>query len=665
MMQNHPVKHSKSRRSRGLRWAAALVLIVALSSLAAWQHQAPLPPVAPMLGASPWDSYGGDAGGQRYAPADQITPANIDRLEQAWVFHTGDEARGPAFRDTALEVTPILVEDSLVLCTAFDEVVALDPGTGEPRWRFDPKVSTELKPGNHYVCRGVAYWRDKAAAPGQACAARIFIGTVDSRLIALDARNGRLCGDFGEGGQISIDHGPLTWPGEFQITSPPAVTEDRVIIGSSISDAWRVEEPNGAVRAFDPRTGRPIWAFDPLRPDPAAAPVKGGAANVWAPISVDARRGLVFLPTTSPSPDFYGGQRPGSNGDADSVVALSAATGAVVWRFQTIHHDVWDYDLPAQPSLVTLRRGERSVDAVVQVTKTGFIFVLDRDTGQPLFPVIEQPVPQDPVAGEILSPTQPMPTKPAPLVPQTLTPDMAWGLTPWDRAACRRKIAGARSDGLFTPPSLQGSIAYPFEGGGANWGGAAFDPASQLLYINTSSMAHLITLFPIADLPAEEQAAGPKREVRPQQGAPFGVRRELLVSPLGLPCNPPPWGTLTAVDLTSGDFRWQVPLGTVRDLAPVPLPLAYGVPNLGGPVVTAGGVVFIGAAMDDYLRAFDARQGSELWRARLPAGGQATPMVYGWKGREYVVIAAGGSARLGTRLGDSIMAFALPMPQEK
>jgi len=651
--------------SRGDWRTSVMAIVASLSICVACQPVAHGSSVKALRTASSWESYGGDVGGQRYAPADQITPNNVGRLKEAWVFHTGDEARGSVFRDTALEVTPILAEDSLILCTPFDEVVALDPGTGRPRWRFDPKVSSRLKPGNHYVCRGVAYWKDTVAKAGQPCASRIFVGTVDSRLIALDARNGALCRDFGDHGQVVLDHGPLVWPGEFQITSPPAVTQNRVIVGSSISDAWRVDEPSGAVRAFDPRTGKLEWSFDPLRPDPSAPPVRGGAANVWAPMSVDERRGVVFLPTTSPSPDFFGGRRPGRNGDSDSVVALSAATGKVAWRFQTIHHDVWDYDLPAQPSLVTIRRGGRDIDAVAQVTKTGFIFLLDRDTGRPLFPVIERPVPQNAVPGEVLSPTQPIPLKPAPLVPQRLTPEMAWGLTPWDRGVCRRKIAAARSEGLFTPPSLRGSIVYPFNGGGANWGGAAFDPASQLLYVNTSRAAHLVTLFPAADLAAQQREAGPKIEVRPQRGAPFGVRRELLVSPLGLPCNPPPWGALTAVDLSTGAFRWSVNLGTVRDLAPIPLPLKYGVPNLGGPAATGGGLVFIAAAMDNYLRAFDSRDGRELWKSRLPAGGQATPMVYAWKGREYVVIAAGGSARLGAKLGDSIVAFAIPISRRE
>jgi quinoprotein glucose dehydrogenase len=605
-------------------------------------------------GYAEWTSYGGDAGGTRYAGLAQITPDNVERLRVAWIFHTGDSRRGEVFRDTAFAATPILVEDSLVFCTPFNEVIALDPGTGRPRWRHDPQVRTDLRPGNHYTCRGVAYWRDPLAESGSVCASRIFEGTTDGRLIALDARSGRPCDAFGRNRQVRVlnDQGRV-WPGEVQITSPPVVARERVIVGSSISDAWRADAPRGTVRAFDARTGRMVWSFDPITEMP-----HGGAANVWAPMSVDEKRGLIFLATSSPSPDFYGGLRPGDNRDADSVIALDASTGRKVWSYQTVHHDVWDYDLPAQPSLVTIKRDGHDVDAVVQVTKTGFVFVLDRENGQPLFPITEQSVPQGGVPGERLSPTQPVPLIPAPLVPQRLTSDMAWGLTPWDQAKCRDRIAASRSEGLFTPPSLQGTIVFPFNGGGSNWGGAAVDPTTQTLFVNTSRAAHLVTLVP-ASRWRDDAAPDPKVEVRPQRGTPYSVRRELLVSPLGLPCNPPPWGMLAAIDLHSGVMRWQSVLGTVRDLAPVPLPLKFGTPNLGGPVATAGGVLFIAAAMDDYLRAFDQHTGAELWKGRLPAGGQATPITYAWRGRQYVAIAAGGSARMGTRLGDSLVAYAL------
>lgn len=617
-----------------------------------------------------WPHYGGDAGGSRHSTAAAITPENVTDLRQAWVYRTGDMvSRAEDMKHTAFEATPILFEGSLIFCSPFNEVIALDPGTGEQKWRFDPEVATGYRPGNQFVCRGVTPWVDGAATEGAGCAKRIFMGTVDGRVIALDARTGEPCSAFGENGVVQIDPGmELQWPGEFQITSPPSVAGGVVVIGSAISDNRRVDAPKGTVRAFDARSGRPVWEFNPItrgaEDHPTSWPRGGvaartGHANVWAPIAADEARGLFFLPTSSPSPDFFGGARAGDNLYANSVVALEAATGKVRWHFQTVHHDVWDYDLPAQPSLVTLTRDGAPLDAVVQVTKTGFVFVLDRETGKPIFEVEERPVPQDGAAGEFLSPTQPVPVAPPPLVPQHLTAEDAWGLTFWDRNACREKIAAARSEGLYTPPSAQGTIMFPFTGGGANWGGAAFDPATQKLYINTSRAAHLITLIPSENYEAA-RAAEPNEEISPQAPTRWAVKRELLLSPFDLPCNPPPWGMLTAVDLSTGTIAWESVLGTVRDLAPVPVPLKWGTPNFGGPIVTAGGVVFISATMDDYLRAFDAASGEELWRGRLPAGGQATPMTYEWEGRQYVVIAAGGHARAGTKLGDFVIAYALP-----
>lgn len=644
---------------------------VALSFMAAGMLAAAFwlaAPAAAQDGAG-WSHYGGDAGGMRHSSAAAITPANVGSLRRAWVYDTGDmETRPEAVARSAFEGTPILAGGTLFLCTPFNEVVALDPGTGKERWRYDPQIATDYSPANQFICRGVTHWSDADAEPGTACAARIFMGTADSRLIALDATTGTPCADFGVEGTVTIDPGmALTWPGEFQITSPPVTVGDTVIVGSAISDGQRADAPKGSVRAYDARTGEPRWVFDPVARGAAEVPGswegasarRTGHANVWAPMSVDETRGLVFLPTSSPSPDFYGGTRPGDNRYANSVVALEGATGDVRWHFQTVHHDVWDYDLPAQPSLVTLTREGRAVDAVVQVAKTGFVFVLDRDTGAPLFPVEEVPVPQDGAAGEWLSPTQPMPVKPPRLVPDRIAPEDAWGLTFLDRGWCADEIARYRAEGLFTPPSEQGTLMFPFSGGGANWGGMAFDPASQFMYVNTSRALHAVTLIP-RDGFAAAKATEPGKEISPQAGTAYGMKRDLVLSPLSLPCNPPPWGVLHAVDLSTGEIAWEATLGTVRDLAPIPLPLRFGTPNFGGPLVTAGGLVFIGAAMDDYLRAFDAATGEEVWKGRLPGGGQATPMTYEWEGRQYVVIAAGGHSRSTTTLNDKVVAFALP-----
>ena len=612
-----------------------------------------------IAGATGWAHYGGDAGGSRYAIADQIDRNNVGALQVAWEFHSGDLTINPAaLHRSALEVTPILVRDKLIYCTPFNRVIALDPGTGAKLWEYDAKIALDQKPANQYLCRGVSYWEDPHAR-GE-CSSRVFMGTNDARLIAVDADSGRACSDFGAAGQVRIDIGmSLLWPGEFQITSSPAVIGDVVIVGSAIGDNARADAPRGTVRAFDTRSGAPRWTFDPVPLDRPESWQNGsasrtGQANVWSTMSVDVERDLVFLPTSSPSPDFFGGERPGDNRYANSVVALRGSTGELVWHFQTVHHDLWDYDLAAQPNLVELQPEgfAAPVAAVLQPTKTGLIFTLDRATGAPLYPVEERPVPTDVVRGEWVSPTQPFPQKPPPLVPQKIAPDDAWGFTFLDRGACRRRIAAHRSDGLFTPPSLEGTILYPFTGGGVNWGSAAWDPQRQWLLVNTNRVMHVVTLIP-ADEVEEAQRAQPDVEISAQTGTPYGMKRELLLSPIGVPCNPPPWGVLTAVDMKRGKIIWEIPLGTV-------LKINVGLPGVGGPMITSAGLVFIGAVPDGYLRAFDVDTGRELWKGKLPTGGNATPMSYTYAGRQYVVIAAGGDSQFGSAPGDSIVAFALP-----
>jgi len=615
-----------------------LLLVVAL-----------LMPVLAM--AQEWPSYGGDAGGSRYSGAKLITRANVHRLTPAWTFHTGEQPRaGP--HGTAFEDTPILADGKLLICTPSDRVIAVDPLTGRQEWAFDPKLPADLKPNSDFVCRGVAVWRDAQAAPDAACRARVALATLDARVIELDLATGRPCEGFGEHGVVRLATAPAPlYPGELVLDSPPAVLGDEVIVGSSIDDMSRAGTPGAEVRALDARTGATRWQFDP---SPARDGTRlSGGGNVWAPIAVDSTSGLVFLPTGGPSVSYWGGERPGDDSFISSVVALDGASGKPVWRFQTTHHDIWDYDVAAQPTLATVRRDGSDVPVVVVPTKMGFVFVLDRATGRPIFPVTERPVPASDVPGENASPTQPIPAAPPPLIPQRLTADDAWGLTFIDRLLCRRKMAPLRSEGLYTPPSLRGSIMYPFSGGGVNWGGGAFDPGAGLYIVNSMNLAHVVRLIPRADA-AAAHAAEPKAEIGRGLGTPFAAERTVLLSPLGVPCNKPPWGTLAAVDLSAGVIRWRQPLGSMA------FGLIRGLPNLGGPIVTASGLVFIAAATDDKLRAFDAATGKELWQASLPAGGQATPMTYVTGGRQFVVIAAGGNHRLGAKFGDAVVAFALP-----
>lgn len=588
--------------------------------------------------AMAWEHWGGDRGGLRFSPIAQIKPANVGQLVRAFEFRTGDlERRAPAvMARTKFQATPLLVENSLIFCSPFNEVIALDPGSGVQKWRYDPKISTDQRPGNRYNCRGVAWWVDDQAAQNAACRARIFMGTNDARVIALDARTGIPCADFGTGGEVRIDTGKLEWPGEFQITSAPP----------------------GTVRAFDARSGRPRWSFDPLVHDG----VEAGHANVWAPMSADEERGLLFLPTSSPSPDFWGGMRPGNNEHADSVVALRTETGEMVWSFQTVHHDVWDYDLPSQPTLARIDTGDGMRDVVIQPTKQGFVFVLDRDTGKPVWPVEERAVPQGGAEGEQLSPTQPFPTHVPVLVPQKISPDEVFGLVPFrDRAVCRERLAAARNEGLYTPPSTQGAVIFPMTGGGVNWGSAAFDPVNQILYANTSRAANIVKLIPRAAVDGFEPPPG--HDFGRQLGAPFAMTRALAASPFGMPCNKPPWGMMVAVDLKAGKILWQSSVGTAEDRAPLGIAFNWGTPLVSGLVVTAGGLAFTGA-MDAYLRAFDAKTGEELWQGRLPVPGVANPMSYLWKGEQYIAIAAGGHSEAGTSIGDSVVAFRLARPGE-
>jgi len=603
---------------------------------------------------SGWPNYGNDAGGTRYSSAQQVDRTNVARLRVAWTYRTGAmQQQARAQGKAAFEATPILVEKKLFLSTPYGHVIALDPRTGARIWEFDPHVNLNQN-YSEVTSRGVSAWIDSAGKPGKPCRLRIFIGTIDARLIALDGESGKPCMDFGVKGEVDLSRDAATateWTGGYQVTSAPAIFKDTVIVGSSIADNWKVDTGRGIVRGLDARTGKLRWTWDPTPWANNTKPRTGGG-NAWSTLAVDAERDLVFIPTGSASPDYYGGLRKGDNKWANSVVALRASTGEFVWGFQVVHHDLWDYDVAAQPTLLTWKDG---TPAVVINTKMGHVFVLDRTNGKPLLPVEERPVPQSDIPGEQSWPTQPFST--ISLAPEKLGPDDAWGPTPQDVKWCADKIKSSRFEGIFTPPSFQGSLAFPGNVGGVNWGSAAYDPQNHLLIVNTNRLAAWVKLIPREKYDAETNVQQDNRiygEFGTQSGAPYGLYRTFIFSPSGLPCNAPPWGTVEAVDLFSGKTVWDVPLGTM-----VPNQQTGSI-NLGGPIATAGRLVFTSAAMDLFLRAFDIESGKELWKYQLPAGGQATPMTYSFDGKQYLVIAAGGHGKLGTKQGDYVIAFTLP-----
>lgn len=601
-----------------------------------------------------WMAYGGDSGGTRYSSLAEITPQNVGKLKIAWIYHTGAlKPKTDLNQKAAFEATPILAEGTLYLTTPFNQVIALDPGTGAERWAFDPKVDRS-DDYSEVTSRGVAVWIDSEAAADSLCKVRIFEGTIDGRLIALDGKTGKPCSAFGAGGTVDLTRGVgygTEFRGDYQVTSSPTVTGDVVITGSSIGDNGAVDMPRGSVRAFDVRTGALRWTWDPI-PWAEKQQVRTGAANAWSTFSADPERDLVFIPTGSASPDYYGGARPGENKWANSVVALRASTGEFVWGFQVVHHDLWDFDVASQPTLVNFK----GRPAVAVTTKMGNLFVLDRMTGKPLHTVEERSVPKSDVPGEEAAASQPVPTWSA-MVPQRLTAEDAWGSTPESRFWCENKIRGLRNEGLFTPPSLRGTISFPGHLGGVNWGSAAWDPGRNLLLANTNRVAAVAQLIPREDMQdARDHAAQTDTswggEFARQRGTPYGMHREWLVAPDKQPCNAPPWGALVAFDLGTGKLRWQAAIGSMGDGWP------EGSVSLGGPMATAGGLIFSAGTLDPHLRAFDSDTGRKVWETELPATAQSTPMTYQWNGRQYIVICAGGHGKLKSKMGDSVVAFA-------
>lgn len=623
-----------------------------------------------------WEAYGRDVLGTRYSPAAEINRTNITDLRHAWTYRTGEaDARFAAVKETSFQATPLVSDGAMYLSTPLGRVISLDAATGQERWVFDPNVPRDGSAGS-LRSRGVALWSDDRALPDARCQRTVFSTNAQAQLVALDAREGRPCAGFGSGGRVDLTEGlriPPFEPGAYSVTSPPVVVGDLVITGSASDDNTQPDLPSGEVRAFDARTGALAWSWDPIPQDTADAAYGdwrgalahgSGGGNAWTILAADPKRDLLFVPTGSPAPDYYGVLRLGDNRYANSLVALRASTGQLVWSFQTVHHDLWDYDNAAPPVLVTLVRDGVDVPAVILATKTGMLFVFHRETGEPLFPVVERAVPASAIPGEEASPTQPF-SGIAPLSPHGLTLDEVWGVDDADRSACMALIRPLRNEGIFTPPDTRGTLVIPSNIGGAHWGGLAWDPERQIAVIPVNRIAAEVQLIPrdsvdLTAARAESDRLGLGYEYNVMRGTPYIMRRRVLTAPSGMPCSPPPFGSLVAVDLRSGQHLWEVPLGSFERLVPsdVELPPDWGSVNLGGPIITAGGLVFIGAAMDRALKAYDIETGREVWRGALPESGRATPMTYRLgSGEQYVVIAVGGGGDFGE--GDYVVAFRL------
>ncbi|OLL31237.1 pyrroloquinoline quinone-dependent dehydrogenase [Burkholderia sp. SRS-W-2-2016] len=673
--------------------------------------------------AADWPAYARTQAGTRYSPLTQITPANVRDLQVAWTFRTGDN-KGPNDPvEITNEVTPIKIGETLFLCSPHQILWALDARTGKLKWKFDPK----LKPDpsfQHVTCRGVSFvdlsaaggepaaanasgasaaapdqQAASAAAPDQqtasaatpaeqpasapaattaaaanagSCMRRIYLPVNDGHLYALDADTGELCKGFAHDGDLDLQHRqPVTTPGMYEPTSPPVITNNVIVVAGAVEDNYSTREASGVIRGFDVRSGELLWVFDPGAKDPNQNPPEGGhytltSPNSWAPAAYDPKLDLVYLPMGVTTPDIWGGNRtPEQERFASGLLALHASTGKLAWFYQTVHHDLWDMDVPAQPTLADITDAKGNAVPVVYVpAKTGNLFVLDRRTGAPVVPAPERPVPQGAAPGDHVSPTQPfsgLTFRPS----KDLTDADMWGATMYDQLVCRIMFHKLRYEGTFTPPSEQGTLVFPGNLGMFEWGGIAVDTDRQIAIANPIALPFVSRLVPRGPgnpLEPEPGAKGSGTEtgIQPQYGVPFGVTLNPFLSPFGLPCKQPAWGFISAVDLRTNQIVWKQRIGTVRDSSPLPLPFRMGMPMLGGPIITAGGVAFIGATADNYIRGFDVNNGQLLWQARLPAGGQATPMSYSVNGRQFVVIAAGGHGSFGTKLGDYVIAYALP-----
>ncbi|WP_435955198.1 glucose/quinate/shikimate family membrane-bound PQQ-dependent dehydrogenase [Dryocola sp. BD626] len=622
-----------------------------------------------------WPAYGRNQEGQRYSPLKQINDKNVGQLKEAWSFQTGDVKRATDPGEITNEVTPIKIRDTLYLCTAHQQLFALDAATGKQKWKFDPRLDTNPS-FQHVTCRGVSYHEATAdnASPDVVsdCPRRIILPVNDGRLFAINADNGQLCESFANKGILNLQTNmPVTTPGMYEPTSPPIITDKVIVIAGAVTDNYSTREPSGVIRGFDVNSGKLLWAFDPGAKDPNAIPgdehhFSLNSPNSWAPAAYDAKLDLVYLPMGVTTPDIWGGNRtPEQERYASSIVALNATTGKLAWSYQTVHHDLWDMDMPSQPTLADITdKNGNTVPVIYAPAKTGNIFVLDRRDGKLVVPAPEKPVPQGAAKGDYVTPTQPFSDLSFRPKKDLSGADM-WGATMYDQLVCRVIFHKLRYEGIFTPPSEQGTLVFPGNLGMFEWGGISVDPNRQVAIANPMALPFVSKLMPRGpgnpmEPPKDAKGSGTETGIQPQYGVPYGVTLNPFLSPFGLPCKQPAWGYISAVDLKTNEVVWKKRIGTVRDSSPLPLPFKMGMPMLGGPISTAGNVLFIGATADNYLRAYNMSNGEKLWEARLPAGGQATPMTYEVNGKQYVVISAGGHGSFGTKMGDYIVAYALP-----